>query len=137
MEEIQPKRSLSRSPLFQVKFILENALVPDLSLPGMDLTLLDVDPESARFDLVLSMREEKDALTGTLIYRTDLFDRDFIAGMLRHYEMILEQMAEDPKQRLSNIRLMTETETEGYAPCDFPYAELSQRDFENLILEIR
>ncbi|MGH8059783.1 MAG: condensation domain-containing protein, partial [Candidatus Entotheonellia bacterium] len=64
VEELQPDRDLSSTPVFQVMFILQNAPRRPLELPGLSLTPLDVDAGTAKFDLTLSVTEVDDGLQG-------------------------------------------------------------------------
>jgi len=57
VEALQPKRDLSRAAIFQVMFILQNAPTARLELPGMSLRAVEVDNQTAKFDLLLSMQE--------------------------------------------------------------------------------
>ncbi|MFK0731627.1 MAG: condensation domain-containing protein, partial [Gloeotrichia echinulata HAB0833] len=74
VEALQPQRSLSHSPLFQVMFILQNVPMTEFELPGVTLTQLDADSTIAKFDLTLSMSETDQGLVGSWEYNTDLFD---------------------------------------------------------------
>ncbi|MCP4659021.1 MAG: non-ribosomal peptide synthetase, partial [bacterium] len=78
VEELQPQRDLSRQPLFQVMFVLQNTPGPALRLPRLEVQPIRVDNGTAKFDLTLSLDEDESGLTGTVEYRTDLFDRTTI-----------------------------------------------------------
>jgi non-ribosomal peptide synthetase component F len=105
-------------------------------LPGLTLHTLPVESGKGPFDLVLVLRETPEGLSGSLKYSTDLFDATTITGLLKHFQNLLESIVADPEQYLGNLSLLTDAETGGYTPFDFPDAELSQKDFENLLLEI-
>ena len=110
VEELQPERDLSMSPLFQVMFILQNAPGEALELPGLTLSPLEMDNETAKFDLTLSMIEGEGGLRGSIEYNTDLFEEATIERMLGHYETLLEGIVADPEQRLSELPLLTAAE---------------------------
>ncbi|MGO7172236.1 condensation domain-containing protein, partial [Rhizobium leguminosarum] len=76
MEQLQPQRDLSRQPLFQVMFVLQNVPHEVLELPGLRLTPTGRVVGSAKFDLLLQLFETDDGLRGSLEYATDLFDRE-------------------------------------------------------------
>jgi hypothetical protein len=80
VEELQPERTLSHSPLFQVMFHLQNAVTESLSLSGLSMSQLEVELQTAKFDLSLSMAESEEGLIGTFNYNTDLFDQRLSSG---------------------------------------------------------
>jgi amino acid adenylation domain-containing protein len=110
VDELQPGRDPSHTPLFQVMFVLQNAPAQPLTLPGLTLSRLEIPHQTAKFDLTLSLTERTEGLTGSLEYSTDLFDDDTIGRMLGHFEMLLEGIATDPGRRLSELPLLTPAE---------------------------
>ncbi|MBW4511501.1 MAG: amino acid adenylation domain-containing protein [Scytonematopsis contorta HA4267-MV1] len=111
VETLQPERSLSYSPLFQVMFILQNAPMKSLELPGVTLTpLQEIHPGTAKFDLALSMEETETGLIGTWEYSTDLFEDQTIARMAGHFQTLLEAIVANPKDRIENLPLLSATE---------------------------
>jgi amino acid adenylation domain-containing protein len=106
--ELQPERSLSHTPLFQVVFTLQeddDALKP-AGMSGLEVREIGLDVRTVKFDLQLSVTANGRGLVTGLSYRTDLFERDTIARMLRHLARVLEQMAGDPGLRLSDVQLL-------------------------------
>src|SRR5262249_33516816 len=81
VEVLNPARSLSRHPLFQVALALQNIAMPSFDLPGLSARVEPVDTATAKFDLLVSLSEERAAggtpagISGTIEYATDLFDR--------------------------------------------------------------
>jgi amino acid adenylation domain-containing protein len=110
VEELHVTRDLSRNPLFQVMFVLHNASLRTVELPGSTLSAVEGDSETAHFDLTLEMAETEQGLTATFVYNTDLFDRGTIARMLENFQTLLEAVVDDPAQRLSDLPLLCETE---------------------------
>ncbi|PYJ58723.1 MAG: non-ribosomal peptide synthetase [Verrucomicrobia bacterium] len=106
VQELQPERTLSRNPLFQVMFVLQNAPMAPGQLPGLQLQPIDVDCGTAKFDLTLSLMETPQGLRAALEYNLDLFERETIARMLGHFQTLLEAIAADPGQPLSNLPLL-------------------------------
>jgi amino acid adenylation domain-containing protein len=110
VEQLQPERDLSRSPLLQVIFVLQNAPMTPLRLSGLTVTPLKVESKTAKFDLTLSLVEKTDTLTASVEYSTDLFDAATIGRMLGHFQTLLEGIVANPDQRLSDLPLLTEAE---------------------------
>jgi amino acid adenylation domain-containing protein len=111
VEELQPERDLSRNPLFQVMFTMQNATAaPAAAMSGLTLGEQKFDYRSARFDLELNVWEEEERLAGNLFYSTELFEADTIRRILGNFEVLLDAIATDPKLRISELPLLTETE---------------------------
>jgi amino acid adenylation domain-containing protein len=137
VEELQPERALSRSPLFQVMFILQNAHALTFQLPGVTITQLEVENATAKFDLTLVMQEEPAGhLTGAFEYNTDLFDAATVERMVSHFETLLRAAAADPDRRVSDLPLLTAAEQElllggwNATAADYPAGECVHRLFE-------
>ncbi|WP_164021363.1 non-ribosomal peptide synthetase [Pyxidicoccus trucidator] len=108
VEELRPPRDRSRHPLFQVMFSFQNTPRQDLSMPGLQSTYLLVDPGSAKFDLLLELREDRpDEIFGWLEYNTDLFDTATIQRLRGHFYTLLGELAANPDLRLAELPLLT------------------------------
>ncbi|HYY98878.1 MAG TPA: amino acid adenylation domain-containing protein, partial [Pyrinomonadaceae bacterium] len=110
VEELQPDRDLSRTPLFQVMFALQNAPMPALKLGDLRLSLADVPAEAAKFDLTLSLEESRGGLSGALEYNSDLLDAAVVKRMAGHYRRLLESVVENADAPLSALTLLGEAE---------------------------
>ena len=110
VEELQPERNLSYSPLFQVMFVLQNTPSTQLKFEGLTVNPVRSGGETAKFDLLLSLHEEAEGLRASLQYNIDLFDEATITRMLGHFQTLLEGIVADPNQRISELRLLTEPE---------------------------
>ena len=110
VEALQPQRSLSHTPLFQVMFVLQNAPISTVELPGLTVSPLEISSDKALFDLTLSMLETAQGLTGRFEYNTDLFAVATIERMVGHYRTILAGMVAHPERPLSDLPLLTTTE---------------------------
>ncbi|HVG44434.1 MAG TPA: amino acid adenylation domain-containing protein, partial [Longimicrobium sp.] len=109
--ELQPERSLSHSPLFQVMFTLQDAGGGGGgALPALEVSGVDAELASAKFDLSLGLAATPQSLGGELNYSTDLFERGTIERMLGHLERVLEQVAARPEARLSELDLLSAEE---------------------------
>jgi len=136
VEELQPDRSQTHSPLFQVMFVLQNIQVDALELPGLSLGFSQEADRTAKFDLLLTMWETDDGMSGFFKYNMDIFDDSTIEKMIMHLQTLIENLLADPHQNLSNSSFLTGNETMGLSSADFPESGLSQKDFESLILQL-
>lgn len=120
VEELEPERDLSRNPLFQVAFALQNAPMQTLELPELCLAPVQLESGTTRFDLEVhlwepahglrSLWQSQEGLIGFVAYSTDLFDRDTIGRLVGHFQALLEGVVANPDIRLSNLPLLTPTE---------------------------
>ena len=110
VEELQPDRSLSHTPLFQVMFALQNFPMPNLEVAGLNLQVQEVDTGTAKFDLTLFVEDRGRELVAIFEYNTDLFKATTITRMLGHFQTLLEGIVANPNQRLSDLPLLTEVE---------------------------
>jgi amino acid adenylation domain-containing protein len=100
VEEINPERTLSHAPLFQVLFILQNAPVSALQLPGLKLEILGNESKNSKIDLALSVSETNAGLIATFEYSTDLFEAATISRMLDDFQSLLGDIVANPDLRL-------------------------------------
>jgi amino acid adenylation domain-containing protein len=110
VEELQPERSLSHAPLFQVMFMLTNPYGISPELPGLKIEPIEVDRSIAKMDLLMGVERQEGALLVTIEYNTDLFDTDRMERLLGHYGTLLEGIVANPDERISAIALLTEAE---------------------------
>jgi amino acid adenylation domain-containing protein len=110
VEELQPERNLSHSPLFQVLFVLQNFPTTVPRLTGLTVTPVKVESETATFDLSLLLVEEANGLQGTIEYNTDLFDEATISRIIGHFQTLLESVVADAGVPISRLSLLTDSE---------------------------
>jgi amino acid adenylation domain-containing protein len=110
VEELQPARSLSYLPLFQVMFVLQNAARAEVDLPGLKMQALAAEAETAKFDLTLSVMETAGELVVSIEHNTDLFDGESIRRMLHHFEHLLSAAVAEPQQSVSTLALLSPVE---------------------------
>ncbi|HWI18472.1 MAG TPA: amino acid adenylation domain-containing protein, partial [Vicinamibacterales bacterium] len=110
VEELQPSRQLGFSPIFQVMFILQNAPLDDVRLPGVELEEIAVDAGTSMFDLTLKLRERGGVIEGELEFNTDLFDHATIEGLVSHYQSVLDGITADASMPVSRVPLLSDGE---------------------------
>jgi len=116
VEELNPRRDLNRTPLFQVFFNYLNFADGKISLPGLTNELVSpagVWSQSvaawSQFDLTFYVRELDEELQLLIVYNSDIFDRSRIAAMLEQFGSLLEQIVTQPDQLISEYSLVTPT----------------------------
>ncbi|MEH1813016.1 MAG: amino acid adenylation domain-containing protein [Nostoc sp.] len=108
VEALQPERSLSYNPLFQVVFVLENFLLDTLELPDVTLTPQFVERGTSQFDLTLAVWDTKAGLIGSWEYNSDLFEPDTIARMTSHFQTLLAAIIANPNQPIGELPLLSQ-----------------------------
>jgi amino acid adenylation domain-containing protein len=110
VQELNPERSLSHTPLFQVMFQVANASAEELRFPGLRLSTVKFKDETSKFDLSLAIVCGEEGCAGSLRYNTDLFDAGSIKRLLKHFGRLLESIVADPEQRVSDLTLLSNDE---------------------------
>ena len=122
VERLNPTRSLTHHPLVQVMLAWQNYPGQDndpaagLALGDLQVTPLPADTHTARMDLTFSLGErwteagEPAGISGTVEFRTDVFDAASIEALIERLERVLVAMTADPTRRLSSVDLLGEPE---------------------------
>ena len=108
--ELSPQRDLSRNPLYQVSFALNNMAAPVYTLGGVAARPLPLATEIAKFDLSLTFAEAGGELQGVIEYSTELFERGTIQRLASHLQNLLAGVVADAGQRLAQLPLMSQAE---------------------------
>ncbi|MGW4099624.1 amino acid adenylation domain-containing protein [Mycobacterium sp. NPDC004974] len=118
VERLNPTRSLTHHPLVQVMLAWQNvpgqadAAGGGLVLGDLEATQLPLDTHTARMDLSFSLAEcwtetgEAAGISGTVEFRTDVFDAASVEALIDRLQRVLEAMALDPTRRLSAIDVL-------------------------------
>jgi amino acid adenylation domain-containing protein len=110
VEELSSSRDMSRNPLFQVMFALQNAPETELNLRGVQASRLPLAGDSAKFDLTVTVRETAAGLHIRWEYSTDLFYTSTVERMARRFNMLLEGIVADAEQRIHQLLVPTGAE---------------------------
>jgi amino acid adenylation domain-containing protein len=138
VEKLCPSRSFSYSPIFQVMFVLQNALV-ELSPPvDFDLKPLNVETGTSQYDLTLMVEETEVGLSCTFEYNSDLLNRATIKRLVSHFETLLESIVDNPKQSIAELAILTDKEQQlliewNNTSADYPQDKCIHQLFENQV----
>jgi aspartate racemase len=103
VKALRPERELSRAPLFQVKFAVQNLPLRTIELSGLTLNSVEIDMERAHLDLTVFVWETGQGISGLFEYDTDLFSASTISRMVNHFELLLKNIVANPDARLSEL----------------------------------
>ncbi|MFY0565974.1 non-ribosomal peptide synthase/polyketide synthase [Archangium lansingense] len=140
VEELQPERNLSHSPLFQVWFMLDKPRLSDFSSAGLEMSAQEPDTGISRFNLTLLLSDTAEGLSGSFDYNTDLFDASTISRMAEHLRMLMQGVVDAPEARLSELPLLTPAERQqvlvgwNHSRRELPESPLVHRLFEAQVL---
>ncbi|MDG5498192.1 non-ribosomal peptide synthase/polyketide synthase [Marinobacter sp. BGYM27] len=128
VEALQPERSLSHNPLFQVAYDHQQKIDSALTgLPGIEAKVLPFEDASTQFDLALNTLEDESwQLSGNWNYATDLFDRSTIEQMHTRFESLLSQMVAQPDRAIGDYDLLDETDREALSDWNSTSADFGQ-----------
>lgn len=107
VEELQPERDMSRSPIFQVWFNMQNLGEDKLELSGLTVESLSREEVQSKFDLTLYVKELKEGIKCEFVYNADLFARERIAQMAEQLQYLLMQVADNPEAKIAHLSLVT------------------------------
>ena len=113
---LNPARSLSRHPLFQVMLALQNNADVSFELTGLSTALQPLETASAKFDLSLSLREQRgrdgtpEGIIGAIEYATDLFDRRSAERLADRFIRLLEAAVAQPEQAIGSLDILSAEE---------------------------
>jgi amino acid adenylation domain-containing protein len=110
VEGLNVDRDLTRNPLFQTMFTLQNSPKQISKPSNIVVSEMEVDSETSPFDLSLYLRERTGELVGFFEYNTDLFDRETIECMAGHFKTVLEGIVADPEHPISTLPFLTQAE---------------------------
>ncbi len=113
VEELAPRRSLARTPLFQVMFLLQNAPLAPPSMSGLETSLVAVETGISKFDLSLAASEST-AASGAFVfhwvYQKALFDTTTLQRWDHQWRCLLAGLLEEPKTAICDLPLLTAPE---------------------------
>ncbi len=108
VQTLQPERNLSQNPLFQVAF------APQPPMPSLNsdwtVSQLDIQTDTAKFDLTLELDSRPEGIVGRFEYNTDLFEAATISRMIGHFKTLLAGIVANPQARVSELPLLSEAE---------------------------
>ncbi|MCZ4521275.1 non-ribosomal peptide synthase/polyketide synthase [Rhodococcus ruber] len=109
---LDPERSTARHPLFQVAIALENLPPSEFTLPGLTVSGLDFDVDTAKFDLSLTLHEKADGagLSASFLYARDLFDEKTVSTFARRFGWLLAAVVAAPSSPVGDLPILYDDE---------------------------
>ncbi|OZE38564.1 hypothetical protein CH256_06700 [Rhodococcus sp. 05-2254-6] len=109
---LEPERTTARHPLFQVAIAFENLPPSEFQLPGLTVSAVDVEVDTAKFDLSLTLHEKSDGtgLSAGFLYARDLFDENTIEVFSRRFRWLLEAIVATPNTPVGDLSILYDDE---------------------------
>lgn len=109
VDALEPERDPSRTPLFQAKFDLQNLPAQDPKQgdpahPGVQMGSMNVESKTSKFDILVIMLDDQHGISGAIEYSTDLFEKDRIIRLAKHFIAIMEQVVDKPNMQLAELK---------------------------------
>ncbi|MCC3380887.1 non-ribosomal peptide synthetase, partial [Paenibacillus farraposensis] len=110
VEKLDLRRDLSRNPIFDTLFVLQNTEQGDQEIDGLQFKPYAHPHQTAKFDLTLHVTENEEELACSLEYATALFQRETVERMTKHLVQLIDVILEKPETKLSSIEIITPQE---------------------------
>jgi hypothetical protein len=134
VETLNPERTMLYSPLFQVKLVLQNTPLPQVELAGLTLDLYEVEPATAKFDLLFNLQEDVKGLKSQVEYSTGIFDATTITRMAEGFGKILGHIVKHSTARLSELsKLLADFDTEQRSMLQAEFKGRRREKLKNLV----
>ena len=132
VEVMQPNRTASQTPLFQVLFVFQNEPTPALEFSGIHLSSLDINPVETTFDLVLMLQATEQGIAGFWKYNTNLFNNSAIARLSRHFQTLISSAVTQPDARIDALEFLSEMEKKQQAVAQNQREKASFQKFKSV-----
>jgi len=114
---------------------LQNATSAKFELTGLTLSPVRLKGDTSPFDMVVSLWQRGETVSGVVVYSEELFKRETVEVLLNRYRNLLESVVANPEERLSKLQLHGVEEESDYSLPGF-LTELSPREMDKLLMEI-
>ncbi|WP_458461931.1 amino acid adenylation domain-containing protein, partial [Paenibacillus sp.] len=135
LEHLQVSRDLSRHPLFDTLFVLQNMDIPPIQLTGTTFTAAEWDWNHAKFDMTWGGQEGHQGMNWTVEYASSIYKKSTILRMIDHFKTLLIQMVDARFMRLREIHLLTDDEQSTLLACNDTQAEYPRQSSIPLAFE--
>ena len=133
VDAVQPQRDPSRTPLFQVMVVLQNAPQAAPQLPGIEVEDVALPLTSANFDVTIEFQEQAGELLVAVSYNADLFDADTIGRLTEHLGILLDGIAAAPAAKIAELPMLTDDERRQLASWNNSAVATKPRTFAELV----
>ncbi|EPY04932.1 bacitracin synthetase 1, partial [Paenibacillus alvei TS-15] len=129
VEKLDVPKDLSRNPLFDAMFAMQNTNDDEVRIASLQFTPYGSNHTAAKFDITMNAVEMEEAIGFLVQYRTSLFRKETMERMASHFTYLLKVVSEQPEQRIGEICILPEQERQlvlyefNAAEADYPQAK--------------
>ena len=117
VEELQPVRDLSHSPLFQIWFNMVDTTENSLELEGIEVENVPYLENTAKFDLSLFIQQKKSEVICEFVYNTCLFEASTIESLSIYWRQLLESIVTAPETSIASVSLLLGSQRQKLSGC--------------------
>ncbi|WP_211234359.1 non-ribosomal peptide synthase/polyketide synthase, partial [Paenibacillus taiwanensis] len=110
VDKVQVVRDMSRNPVFDTMFILQNAELGDMNIHGLKLQAVQNEHTVSKFDLTFQAEEADAEIICSIEYSTELFERATIARMIGHFKTFIAAVLDNPQAHIASLPIVTDAE---------------------------
>ncbi len=110
VEKLNLSRDLSRNPLFDTMFVLQNTNLQETQMNDLQIVSHPWKGKSVKFDLSINVEEKNEEMYFTLRYRTDLFKEETMIRFVDHFLRQIKEIVINPEQRIMEIEIISDVE---------------------------
>ncbi|MCL2121306.1 MAG: amino acid adenylation domain-containing protein [Clostridiales bacterium] len=112
VEEVETRRDMSRNPLFDVMFVVQNMESSELRLGDANLRIREINTYSAKFDLTMQVQETEEGYNLGLEYCSDLYTEASAEALLTHFLALVDAVIANPGAKIADLDMISEPERE-------------------------
>ncbi len=124
----------SRNPLFDAFFVFQNTEIKEFEEENVKFSFIDLQPQTAKFDLLLEAIEQNDQLELSFEYCTKLFKKETVEGMGKHFANIIMEILDNIDLQISDIDMLS-AEEKKFLLCDYNDTDMDYQ-YERTIFEL-
>jgi len=127
VEALRLERTMQQVPLVNVLFVMQNIPLSSLKPQGLVFSPVDIEAQTAKFDLSVFLEERDGRLVGYVGYRADLFNHSTILRMIKHFEILLQSIVTSLDASIEMLEMYSEEEKERQRSQEALFDETQQR----------
>lgn len=113
-KDLNIRKTPGRNPMFDIMFNMQNMNLPEMELNDLQCVPYSLEDKATRFDLILVIHEEQSGIIIEFVYCTDLFKRNTIENMEKHFSNIMNQIVSDGTQQIKEITILSKQKDKSF-----------------------